>query len=361
MSILNKFLGGGSQHLVGLDISSSAVKLLELSKRGAKFSVESYAVEALPPQAVVDKQIVEAEAVAEAISKAMSRAGSKVKNAAVAVSGAAVISKIITLSSELSDSEMEEQIKEQADQYIPYPVDEVNLDFEVLGPSEKQANSSDVLLAACRREQVDQRLEALSLAGLTGKVVDVESYALENACQFLTHQMPEGGKKKTVLIVDMGGSTTSVLVLHDLLTVYTRDQTFGGRQLTEEIMRHYGMSFEEAGKAKRAGSLPDDYQTEVLDRFIDDMAQQIDRSLQFFFSSSSIYTSIDQIILAGGCASIAGVDRAMSERLRIPTVIARPFAQMSVSSRAKPSVLARDEPSLLIACGLALRAFDDQP
>lgn len=359
MAIRQSLFGGGDQHLIGLDISSSSVKLLELARKGERFHVETYAVEPLPPSAVSDKQIVEPKLVAEAIGRAVNRAGTRTRQAAVAVSGAAVISKIIEMPAALSDDEMEEQIRAEADQYIPYPIDEVNVDFEVVGRNAKNAEMVDVLLAACRKEQVDQRCAAIELAGLKPKVVDIETYALENAAQFLEHQMPDGGKGRTIALVDIGANTMSVLILHDRHTIYTRDQAFGGRQLTEEIMRHYGMSFEEATKAKRDGNLPEDYATEILPNFIVDMAMQIDRSLQFFFSAVTQYTQIDQIILAGGCAQIEGIEAQIQERLQIPTIVARPFAQMSVGARAKPANLAREEAALLIACGLAFRAFDE--
>lgn len=358
MSIMQSLFAGAGKGLIGLDISSSAVKLLELGRRGDKYHVETFAVEPLPPNAVNDKQITDPKLVAEAIVRAVNHAGTHTKHAAIAVSGASVITKTIQMPAGMSEHDMEEQIKVEADQYIPYPVDEVNLDFQVLGSGDKTGGTVDVLLAACRKEQVEQRCAALEIAGLMPRVVDVEAYALENACQFLQHQMPAQGRRKTVAIVDMGASTTSVLVLHDLETIYTRDQAFGGKQLTEDIMRHYGMTFEEAGKAKRYNTLPEDYQSAVLGPFIADMAQQIDRSLQFFFAASSQYNSIDQIILAGGCAQIPGVDALIAERLQIATAAARPFAGMTVSPKAKASALARDESSLLIACGLACRAFD---
>lgn len=360
MVSMQSLFGGGSPHLIGLDISSSSVKLLELSRKGARYHVEAYAVEPLPPSAVSDKQIIEPKLVAEAILRALSRAGTRTRNASVAVAGSSVISKIIEMPAALSDDNMEEQIRAEADQYVPYPIDEVNIDFEVLGRSAKNTEMVDVLLAACRKEQVEQRCAAVELAGLTPKVVDIEAYALENACQFLEHQMPEGGRNKTIAVVDMGAHTTSVLILHDLKTIYTRDQSFGGRQLSEEIMRHYGMSFEEASKAKRAPeTLPEDYSAEVLAHFVADMAQQIDRSLQFFFSAVTQYSSIDQIILAGGCAHIDGVAQSIQERLQVPTVTAKPFAGMSISARSRPATLAKDECALLIACGLAYRAFDE--
>jgi type IV pilus assembly protein PilM len=360
MSILQRLRSGGSKALVGLDISSSAVKLLELGRRGEQYSVEAYSVEPLPANVVVDKQVTDPKVVGEAIARAVNRAGTRTKNAAVAVAGSSVITKVINLQSMLGEIEMEAQIKAEADQYIPYSVDEVNLDFQVIGPSAKDPTSLDVLLAACRKEQIESRIAALEVAGLTAKIVDIEAYALENACTFLRHQMPNGGQGKTVAVVDMGATTTSVLILHDLLPIYTRDQAFGGKQLSEDVMRHFGMSFEEASKAKKSDTLPESYQNEILPRFIDDMAQQIDRSFQFFFASSTQYSSIDQVILAGGCAHIPAMEAAVQERLKTPCVVARPFAKMSVASRAKPAQLAKDEAALLIACGLACRAFDEE-
>lgn len=359
MSIMQSLFGGGSEALVGLDISSSSVKLLELGKRGDKYQVESYAIELLPPSAVTEKQIADPKIVGEVIARAVNRAGTRTKNAAVAVAGASAISKVIQMPAGLSENDLEDQIKAEADQYIPYPIDEVNLDFEIVGPSDKGGGTVDVLLAACRKEQVEQRCAAVEIAGLKPVVVDIEAFALENACQFLRHQMPNEGKEQTIAVIDIGASNTSVLILHNLKAVYTRDQTFGGKQLTEDIMRHYGMSYEEALRAKRAGNLPETYAEEVLAHFLADMAQQVDRSLQFFFSAASQYTSVDQIILAGGCAHIPNVDGFIRERLQIPTVVAKPFAQMHVSSRAKPPMLAKDEGALLIACGLAYRAFDE--
>lgn len=360
MAIFQSLLNRRSPQLVGLDISSSAVKLLELSRKGTRYHVEAYAIEPLPPNAIADKQIADPKAVGETIGRAVNRSGTRTRQAAIAVSGASVITKVVEMPKTLSGDDMEEQIKAEADQYIPYPIDEVSLDFEVLGPSAKNTEMVEVVLAACRREQVEQLCAAVELAGLKPTVVDVEAYALENACQFLEHQMPDGGRQKTIAVVDMGATMTSVLILHDRKTVYTRDQLFGGRQLTEDIMRSYAMSFEDASKAKRSGNLPESYATEVLAHFVADMAQQIDRSLQFFFSAVTQYNTIDQIILAGGCAQIAGVDASVQERLQIPTVVARPFAQMSIASRAKPANLAQDEASLLIAAGLAYRAFDEE-
>lgn len=359
MAIKHSLFGGTDQQVLGLDISSSSVKMLELVRQGEGFHVEAYAVEPLPPHAVSDRQIAEPKLVAEAIGRALGRAGTRTRQAAVAVSGAAVISKLIEMPATLSEDELEEQIRAEADQYIPYPIDEVSVDFEVFGKNPKNGEMAQVLLAACRTEFIEQRCAALELAGIRPKIVDIETYALENASRFVAYQMPDGGKDRTIALVDIGANTTTVVVLHDGKTVYTRDQNFGGRQLTEEVMRHYAMSFEEASKLKRSAEPPPEYLRDLLPGFVADVGMQIDRSLQFFFSAATQYRCIDQIILAGGCAQIEGIDALIEQRLQIPTIIARPFAQMSIAARVKPALLARDEASLMIACGLAFRALDE--
>jgi type IV pilus assembly protein PilM len=347
--------------VLGLDISSTAVKLLELSRSGgrsgARFRVERYAVEVLPPDAVVEKNIADVDAVGEAIRNVVRRSGSRAKQAAVAVSGSAVITKIITMPASITDREMENQIQLEADQYIPYPLEEVNIDFEVFGPSEKNPEMVDVLLAASRSENVENRVSALEIAGLTPTVVDVEAYAMENAFSLISEQLPDFGVDQTIAIVDIGATNTALNVLHNNKIIYTREQSFGGKQLTEEIQRRYGLSQEEAGMAKRQGGLPDNYMSEVLEPFKEALAQQVSRSLQFFFSSSA-HNSVDHIVLAGGCASIPAIDELVEEKVGTPTIIANPFTNMSVSSSVKPQSLSNDAPSLMIACGLALRSFD---
>ncbi|MFP3872948.1 MAG: pilus assembly protein PilM [Thiohalophilus sp.] len=342
--------------VIGLDISSTAIKLLELSRAGDRLRVESYAVEPLPPNSVIEKNISDVEAVGEAIKRAVKRSGTRNKQAAAAVAGSAVITKIISMPSSLSEDDMEQQIQLEADQYIPYPLEEVNLDFEVMGESD-DPERVDVLLAASRSENVDVRVAAMELAGLRAKIVDVEAYAMETAFQMLAPQLPEQGLDQTVAVVDVGATMTTLNVMHDLKNIYTREQVFGGKQLTEEIQRRYGLSYEEAGMAKRQGGLPDNYVPEVLEPFKDAMAQQVSRSLQFFFSSST-YNSVDHIVLAGGSAMITGIDEMIADKLGVHTSIANPFTNMTLASRVKAQSLSNDAPALMIACGLAMRSFD---
>ncbi|MEZ5497815.1 MAG: pilus assembly protein PilM [Steroidobacteraceae bacterium] len=344
--------------MLGLDITTSSVKLIELAMAGGQYRVESYAAEPTPLNAMNEKAIVDAEAVGEAIRRAAKRAGARATEVAIAISGDAAITKVIQMSRNLRDAELEAQVEMQADQYIPFPMDEVSYDFEVLGPSEKDADTNDVLLVATRTENVDQRQAAVKAAGLNARVVDVEAFALENACKLMTHQMPDGGIDRTVAVVDFGASSTTFSVLRNLRVIYTRDFPFGGQQLTEEIMRTYGLSMEEAGRAKKEGGLPGNYQSEVLDPFIDDMTQQVSRSLQFYLASGSGREQPEKILVCGGCANIPGVGDVIASRVGIAAEKGDPLGQMKLSSRSKAQAVQRDATALLTACGLALRSFD---
>lgn len=355
MGILG-FLEKKAKPVLGLDISSTSVKLLELSRHGDRYRVETYAVRALPPNAVVEKNINDQEAVAEVIKAMVKQSKTKLKHAAVAVAGSAVITKVIDMPAGLSDDAMETQISLEADQYIPFPLEEVAIDFEVQGESPRNPDQVEVLLAACRRENVEVRANVLELADLTPEKVDVEAYSMERAYELIADQL-EDQDGQVVAIIDVGATMTTLSVLVDGKTVYTREQLFGGKQLTEEIQRRYGLSMEEAGLAKKQGGLPDDYESEVLGPFKEAVVQQVTRSLQFFFSASQ-YNDVDYIILAGGVASMDGLVGLIEEKLGTQTVVANPFAGMSVSSRVNAVALANDAPSLMIATGLAMRSFD---
>jgi type IV pilus assembly protein PilM len=341
---------------LGLDITTSSVKLIELTMSGGQFRVESYAAEPTPHNAINEKAIVDADAVGEAIRRAVKRAGAKSRNAAIAISGDAAITKVIQMPLGLRENELEAQVEMQADQYIPFPMEEVSYDYQVVGPSEKDSTMMDVLLVATRTENVEQRRAAVQAAGLTAKLVDVEAFALENACALMRHQMPDGGMDRTIAVVDFGASATTFSVLRDLKVVYTRDFAFGGQLLTEEIMRTYGLTMEEAGRAKKEGGLPSNYQPEVLDPFIDDMTQQVSRSLQFYLASGSGRTQPDQMLICGGCANIPGVADVISSRVGVAALKGDPLGNMKIASKAQSVV--NDATALLIACGLALRSFD---
>ena len=349
--------GSRKSQIIGVDISSTACKVLQIGKVGDRFRVERYAVEPLPQGAVVERDIRDTEAVGGAIRRALSRSDASAKDAAVAVAGSAVITRTIQLDKNLSQDEMESQIIVEADQYIPYPLEEVSLDFEVIGESEAANGLVDVLLAASRSSNVQTRVDALEIAGLNAKVVDIEAYAMERAFQLTNQDLIAGGDRSIVAIVDIGATMTSLNVLQGGQVIYNREQLFGGNQLTEEIQTRYGLSYQEAGLAKKQGTLPDDYEVEVLTPFTEAITQQVSRALQFFFSASE-YSQVDEIILAGGCASISNLDKLIEQQLSTPTTIANPFADMSVASKVNAQALSADAPAMMICCGLALRSFE---
>jgi len=350
--------GTSNRPLIGLDITTSSVKLIELGRSGSQFRVESYAAEATPQNAVNEKAVVDPDSVGESIRRAVKRSGARSRECAIAINGDAAITKVIQMPASLSQNELEGQVELQADQYIPFPMEEVSYDFEVLGKSENDPDMIDVLLVATRSENVEQRQAAVEAAGLNAQIVDVEAFALENACRLLRHQMPEQGAGHNVAVVDFGASSTTFSVLRDLKVIYTRDFAFGGQQLTEEIMRTYGLSFEDAGRAKKEGGLPSNFEPEVLDPFIDDMTQQVSRSLQFFLASGSGREQPQQILVCGGCANIPGVADVIGSRVGIPTDIGNPLGDMKLSSKARSAGVMKDATALLTACGLALRSFD---
>ena len=352
------FLSQKKPPLIGLDISSTSVKIMELSKIGSSYRIEGIGVEPLPANAVVEKNIVEVESVGESVKRALHKSKIKSKNVALAVAGSSVITKKITMPAHYSEDEMEVQIELEADQYIPYPLEEVNLDFQILGQTEGNSETVDVLLAACRSENIDDRVAAVEHAGLTPKIVDIEAYTIETVFSTFASSMPDEGMEKTIAIVDIGATMTSLSVIHNHKLIYTREQNFGGKQLTEEIMRRYGLSYDEAGLAKRQGGLPDNYGPEVLEPFKETTAQQVSRFLQFFYSAGGAIGDIDHLILGGGTASLPDLAELTESHIGVPTSIANPFIDMSSSSRVNKSNLEADAPSFLIAAGLAIRGAE---
>jgi len=353
------FLKTTTPPLIGVDISSSSVKMVELSEapKGAGYIVERYAIEPLPKDAVSDGNVNNLDALAESLQRAWKKLGSRIKNVSLALPAAAVITKKILLPAGMREEDLEYQVESEANQYIPFALEEVNLDFQVIGPAPGNPEEIEVLLAASRKANVEDRVAATQAAGLKALVVDVEPYAAEMAFEQIRAQLPDGAIDKCVALVDIGASVMNVNVLRNGQSVYTRDQQIGGNQLTQQIQAIFGLSAEEAEAAKRNGGLPDNYESEVLSPFRENVAMEIARAIQFFFTSSQ-YNEVDYIVLAGGCAVLPGLDDAVATRTQVSTMVANPFALMTLSSRVKPRQIQADAPALFIACGLAMRRFD---
>lgn len=344
--------------LVGADISSSAVKLVELvDAGGGAYRVEHYAIEPLPRDAVVDGNINNLETVTDALRHCYKRLGTHVKNLAMAVPNNAVISKTILVPAGQTEDELELQVETEANQYIPFVLDEVNLDFQVLGPAPNSAEDVEVLIAASRKEKVVDRVAVAEAAGLKAIVMDVDLFAAQAAFELMKKQFPGEGKDQNIAIVDVGASMMHVNVLRNGQSIYTREQPFGGNQLTQEIVNKFGLTPEEAETAKRMGGLPENYEADVLQPFLDMLSLEVARALQFFYTSTQ-YNQVDHIVLSGGCATLTGVAEAVGKRVEVHTVVANPFHDMAVSGKVKPKNLALDAPMLMVACGLALRRFD---
>ncbi|HTG97171.1 MAG TPA: pilus assembly protein PilM [Burkholderiales bacterium] len=346
--------------LFGLDISSSSVKMLELVDGGKSgYRVERYAIEPLARDSVVDGNINNLEAVGEAVKRAYQRLGTRTKHVAMAVPSGAVISKKIIVSAALREEELEIQVESEANQYIPFALEEVNLDFQVLGLSPTNPDEQEVLIAATRKEKVEDRVAVAHLGGLKPLVMDVESFAQQTALSLVVQGLPGGGKDQNVAVVDVGANVMNVTVLRNDQSVYTREQAFGGNQLTQDIVTRYGMTPEEAENAKRSGGLPDDFEAEVMKPFMENLSMEVQRALQFFFTSTQ-YHAVDHILLAGGSAVIPGLDEVVNTRTQVPTSVANPFSLMQASPRIQLKRLMVDAPSLIVACGLAMRRFDPQ-
>lgn len=340
-------------NLLGIDISSSAVKLVEMARKGRDYRIESYAVAALPEGVCNEKDIVEPEPIGDAIRKVIKDSRTRLRHCALAIPTSMAINKIITMPASIPLAEMETQISLEADQHIPYAMEEVNYDFEVLGPSFNNPNTVDVLLAGTRTENVEVRVAAAEMAGLTVDIVDTETHALELVLRTLTDEL---NQYESVAVVDFGATMTGITVFEKGRLTFSREQAFGGRQLTEQIMHRYGLTWHEAGLAKKEGNLPENYISEVLEPFKENMVRHLHRFLQFYYASSQ-RDSVNQILISGGCARIPGVDEQIQTVIGTPVKMVNPFQKVALSNKVSPIRFTNDMQTLLIAAGLSLRGI----
>jgi len=342
-----------SSGLIGVDISSSAVKMVELDGSEDSPGVKSYAVQSLPQGAYAEGNIARIEDVTDAVENCLRRCASSAGYAAVALPATAVTTKRFVVPSGLPDDELEVRVEAEANQHIPFPLEDVNLDYQVVAEGDEV---TDVLIIAAKRERIDDQVAAVETCGLKVKVVDVESYALINTMRLFAEDYP-AGPDSVVAMVDIGANTVTVSIFQGEGLLYSRQQPAGGNQLTNDIASHFGMEFEQAEIAKLEGNLGDDYVPNVLTPFMENMGLEVSRALQFFFASTS-FGRIDLILLAGGCAILPGLDEVIGTRTQIPAQVANPFARAQIGNGINVSSLKVDAPSLVTACGLALRRFD---
>jgi len=354
---LGSLFGKKNPPLVGLDISTSGVRLVELSEVSkTELRLERYASEPLPRGAVVEGNIENIEQVAEAVRRVWKKSGTRAKFVALGMPPASVITKKIILSGGLSEDQLEVQVESEASQYIPFALDEVSLDFDVIGPAPNSPDDIEVMLAASRKEKVEDRVAIAEAAGLTPTVMDIESYAARASIDRITAQLQNGGQDQIVALFQIGAQSTHISVLLDGQTIYEREQPFGGNQLTQDIVRTYGLSFDDAEAKKKSGDLPEDYDEAIRNPFLENAALEVTRAIQFFFTSTP-YTRVDQLFLAGGCAMIPGLLDIVANRTKISTSVVSPFKGMQLASNVREKQLRIEAPAYLVACGLAMRRF----
>jgi len=358
MTAILDFFQRKSPPLIGVDIASTSLKLVELTETGkGTYRLERYAIEPLPRETVTDGNITNLDQVSDALKRAWKRLGSRNRLIAMALPAAMVITKKIIVPAGQSEEELELAVEVEANEYIPFALDEVNLDFQVIGPAPNNTDEVEILIAASRKEKVEDRVAIAETAGLKPAVMDVELYATQEAFRLSAPSVPANGRDQNIALVDIGAHVTHFYVLRNNQFLFSRDQVFGGDQLTQDIQRAFNLSAEEAESAKRNQGLPENYDNDVLQPFMETLALEITRALQFFFTSTS-HSQVDQIVLSGGCAVLPGLDDLVAKRAGVATILANPFANMEASDRIRPRQLAQDAPMLLIATGLALRSFE---
>ncbi len=358
MTAILDFFQRKSPPLIGVDIASTSLKLVELTETGkGTYRLERYAIEPLPRETVTDGNITNLDQVSDALKRAWKRMGSRNRLIAMALPAAMVITKKIIVPAGQTEEELELAVEVEANEYIPFALDEVNLDFQVIGPAPNNTDEVEILIAASRKEKVEDRVAIAETAGLKPAVMDVELYATQEAFRLIAPSLPANGRDQNIALVDIGAHVTHFYVLRNNQFLFSRDQVFGGDQLTQDIQRAFNLSAEEAESAKRNQGLPENYDNDVLQPFMETLALEITRALQFFFTSTS-HSQVDQIVLSGGCAVLPGLDDLVAKRAGVATILANPFANMEASDRIRPRQLAQDAPMLLIATGLALRSFE---
>lgn len=356
-SLVGSLAGRKNTPLIGIDISATSIKLVELSEGANKvLRLERFASEPLPRGAMSDGNVENMEQVSDAIRRVVMKSGTKINRVALGMPSAAVITKKIILSGGASEESLEMQVESEASQYIPFALDEVRLDFCVIGPAPNSNEDVEVMLAASRKEKIEDRVAVVESSDLKAVVMDIDSYAARAAVSRVIAQTEDGGKDKIIALFQMGSKVTYVSVLLNDQAVYEREQAFGGSQLTQEIVRTYGLSFEEAELKKKSGDLPGGYVEEILTPFLESAALEVTRAIQFFFTSTP-YARVDQIYFSGGCVAIPGLLEIVADRTKIPTEIISPFQGMELSPAVKDKQLQSEAPSYLVACGLAMRRF----
>jgi len=330
-----KLPGARPAPLLGVDISAGAIRLIALAKSGKQCQVAHYVCEPLPYGALRDGSIVQFEQVVDALRTALKKSGCRTRNVALAMPSAAVITKTISLPDSLSEDELERQVQAEASQSLPFSLDEISLDFGVLGPSSNKPGSVDLCLVAARKEKIDERLALAEAAGLKASVMDIDSHAARTAlASIIARECVDA--TQAIALFQIGAESSSFSVLQQEVLLYEREASISSQKLEQDLAR--------AGAAPQA----------LLDAFHDQAAQEVARALQLFFNASA-HQRIDHLYLAGSSAHVAGLPAILAQKIGFTVTLANPFSGMSVAPAIDEAMLQADASACLVAAGLAMR------
>ncbi|RUR39658.1 type IV pilus assembly protein PilM [Vreelandella populi] len=343
-----------SKSLIGVDITSSAVKLLELKKSRNTYQVESYAIRPLSDNAVGEGRIHNIKDVAHTLGQALDDARPSTRKAAIAIPSSAAITKMLTLPAALNEEEVEERLMVESDHHLPFAFNDVAFDFLSLGPVHSSPHLQQILLVACRQQDIWHWTEALEQAGLEPVAVDMETFAIERAFAAMSAYLPlNHGSPTCVGLVDIGAVVSSFHVIQETRIVYTHDSPVGGEQLTQAVQAHYALDKAAAEQAKRRG-LPGDFQHALLTPFLEALARQVARALQLYYTQGRSI-EVTHLVLVGGSSSVPGLADHIATACGIPVTLGNPLQTMQLNKRLDGQTLSEDLPALLNACGLAMR------
>ena len=344
------------QPMIGVDISSSSVKIVSLSKKENEYILNGYSIKPIPTGAIVDGNISDIDSLGSVILDALDECDSTIKNVACSIPNSKSITKNINLPSSIPETELEGQVQTEMIKHIPYALEEINLDFQFNKQLNEDVNEFTVI--ATKSENIDSLVAVLELAELIPKIVDVEIYAVENAVNFISEVNKEFSVDNVLGIVDIGISATKLSVLENGKLTYTREQTFGGKQLLNELQRSLGLSLKDSRELLRSGENIESEQQPIIEAFMASATQEIERALQLFYSSENAM-KLDSIVLAGGFSSMTGLNQKIADGSGTQCFVISPFTKITINESIEKSRLVNDQPALLTALGLAIRGLSE--
>lgn len=345
------------KHVIGVDIGSSAIKMVELSGDSlGRCRLENYVIVPLNGASVSAGGVESLNQVGEVITKALKQLGTRERNAALAMPFSDVIVKRTTMIAGLSEVDMEDQVSIEAEQFMPFKIEEVNVDFYIDENGSAGEGEVAVVVAVSKKDKIEDRVAVAEAAGLKVLIVDLEQMAIESSLSIIP-EIQESLKNDTVMIIDAGSSYMNIHTLHKGVPVYARQQNFSGTQLVNDIHSRYEMSNQEAELKNISGDLPEGFATDIEEPFAKSTSMEVARAVQFFTSSTQ-YSVVDLIVLVGGCSTIESLPFEVETVTGVKTIAGNPFEKMELSTKAKKLNINKDSASLMVACGLALRGFD---